>query len=244
MQHPQPHAQPHPPTRTRRRTLLSAVTAGVLAAAGLVSLSAAPAEAATARQVEALDRGVVSVHTDSGNLVSWRWLGTDPNDVSFNVYRAGTKVNATPVTGSTNYFDAGRAGPGRLHGAGGRRRRRAGRLRRTRSSSAPATRTSRSPRPPAARPPTGSPTPTRPTTPRVGDLDGDGALEFVLKWEPTNAKDNSQSGVHRQHDRRRRSRSTAPGCGGSTWAATSAPARTTPSSRCTTTTATARPRSP
>ncbi|MFM9662670.1 rhamnogalacturonan lyase, partial [Streptomyces scabiei] len=74
MQHPQPYAQSHPPTRiparTRHRTLLSAVSAGVLAAAGLVSLSATPAEAATARQVEALDRGVVSVHTDSGNLVS------------------------------------------------------------------------------------------------------------------------------------------------------------------------------
>ena len=29
----------------------------------------------------------------------------------------------------------------------------------------------------------------------VGDLDGDGQLEIVLKWEPLNAKDNSQSGV-------------------------------------------------
>ncbi len=28
----------------------------------------------------------------------------------------------------------------------------------------------------------------------VGDLDGDGALDLVLKWQPTNAKDNSQSG--------------------------------------------------
>ena len=29
---------------------------------------------------------------------------------------------------------------------------------------------------------------------RVGDLDGDGEHEYVLKWDPTNAKDNSQSG--------------------------------------------------
>ncbi|BFO17084.1 rhamnogalacturonan lyase [Streptomyces sp. KM77-8] len=28
----------------------------------------------------------------------------------------------------------------------------------------------------------------------VGDLDGDGALDIILKWQPTNAKDNSQSG--------------------------------------------------
>ena len=38
------------------------------------------------------------------------------------------------------------------------------------------------------------PTPTAPTTPSVGDLDGDGDYEIVLKWDPSNAKDNSQSG--------------------------------------------------
>ena len=28
----------------------------------------------------------------------------------------------------------------------------------------------------------------------VGDLDGDGQYEYLVKWDPTNAKDNSQSG--------------------------------------------------
>src|SRR5690606_15921908 len=28
----------------------------------------------------------------------------------------------------------------------------------------------------------------------VGDLDGDGKYEIIVKWEPSNAKDNSQSG--------------------------------------------------
>ncbi len=28
----------------------------------------------------------------------------------------------------------------------------------------------------------------------IGDLDGDGEYEYVLKWDPSNAKDNSQSG--------------------------------------------------
>ena len=28
----------------------------------------------------------------------------------------------------------------------------------------------------------------------VGDLDGDGQLDLVLKWDPSNAKDNSQAG--------------------------------------------------
>lgn len=98
----------HPQRQHRRRAIGSALAAAALITAGLTGLGAAPARAATARQVEALDRGVVSVHTDSGNLVTWRWLGTDPNDVSFNVYRAGTMVNSTPVSGSTNYFHSAR----------------------------------------------------------------------------------------------------------------------------------------
>ena len=28
----------------------------------------------------------------------------------------------------------------------------------------------------------------------VGDVDGDGEYEIILKWDPTNSKDNSQSG--------------------------------------------------
>lgn len=33
--------------------------------------------------------------------------GSDPNDVAFNVYRSSAKLNSSPVTGSTNYFDSG-----------------------------------------------------------------------------------------------------------------------------------------
>lgn len=67
--------------RTRIRVLITAVVAGTLAAGGLIALSST-SSAATIRQAEALDRGVVSVHTDAGNLVSWRWLGTDDDDVA------------------------------------------------------------------------------------------------------------------------------------------------------------------
>lgn len=87
----------HPRRHGRRRVLLPAALAvAALAGAGLTAVSPSSAEAAAARQVERLDRGVVSVHTGSGNLVSRRWLGTDT--VAFNVYRAPTKVNATPAS--------------------------------------------------------------------------------------------------------------------------------------------------
>ncbi|MFD5265050.1 rhamnogalacturonan lyase [Streptomyces sp. NPDC058335] len=206
MQHPHPHPQtpapapaqnhPGPPAhRRRRRTAGLAATIAVtaLVGAGLTTLATDSAEAATARQVEKLDRGVVSVYTGSGNLVSWRWLGTDPNDVSFNVYRAGALVNSTPVTGSTNFFHAGAPAQ-----ADYTVRAVVGGVEQADSVHAVQLRTGYKDVP--ITPPAGGTTPDgvaytyEANDASVGDLDGDGALEFVLKWSPTNAKDNSQSG--------------------------------------------------
>ncbi|WP_197043367.1 RICIN domain-containing protein, partial [Saccharothrix sp. NRRL B-16314] len=147
----------------------------------------------TGRQVENLDRGVVSVRSGTGNLVSWRLLGSDPAGVGFTVYRGTTKVNSTPITGSTNLLDGGAA--------------------------ADASYTVRAvvggvEQPPSAQSlgfangyldvplqiPAGGTTPSgegytySANDASVGDLDGDGDYEIVLKWDPSNAKDNSQSG--------------------------------------------------
>ncbi|MFE3516109.1 rhamnogalacturonan lyase [Streptomyces sp. NPDC059166] len=186
-------SRPHRRRRvTRTRTLVGALTAGLLAAGTLVALGPV-SQAATARQAEALDRGVVSVHTDSGNLVSWRWLGTDPDNVSFNVYRAGTKVNSSPVTDSTNYFHSGAPATADytvravVDGV-------------EQSDSVHAVQFRAGYKDVPISPPAGGTTPDgvaytyEANDASVGDLDGDGALEFVLKWQPTNAKDNSQSG--------------------------------------------------
>ncbi|GAA0497576.1 rhamnogalacturonan lyase [Streptomyces olivaceiscleroticus] len=192
MQHP--HV-PRPRRRRphdRRRVLVTAVLAGALAAAGLAALPDT-ASAAPVRQAEQLDRGVVSVHTGGGNLVSWRWLGTDPDDVSFNVYRAGTKVNSSPVTRSTNYFHAGAPEQADytvraiVNGV-------------EQGDSVHAVQFRAGYKDVPITPPAGGTTPDgvaytyEANDASVADLDGDGALDFVLKWQPTNAKDNSQSG--------------------------------------------------
>ena len=60
------------------------------------------------RKMEKLDRGVVGIWRGERQLyVSWRYLATDPEEISFNVYRqigaqAPVKLNAEPVTQSTN----------------------------------------------------------------------------------------------------------------------------------------------
>ncbi|MCX5257791.1 rhamnogalacturonan lyase [Streptomyces canus] len=151
------------------------------------------AHAATARQVERLDRGLTSVHTGSGNLVSWRWLATDPNDVAFNVYRGGTRLNSSPLTTSTNYLDAGAP-----DSADYTVRAVVNGVEQAPSEHALQFRTGYkdvpiSP-PPGGTSPGNSPYTYEANDASVGDLDGDGALDIVLKWQPTNAKDNSQSG--------------------------------------------------
>ncbi|MET9759224.1 rhamnogalacturonan lyase [Streptomyces sp. NPDC006372] len=184
----------HPYRHRRRRVLLPvAVTAAALVGAGLTFAGGDTAQAATARQAEKLDRGVVSVHTGSGNLVSWRWLGTDPDDVSFNVYRAGTKVNSTPLTGTTNFFHSGAPAQADytvraiVNGT-------------EQGDSVHAIQFRTGYKDVPISPPAGGTTPDgvaytyEANDASVGDLDGDGALDLVLKWQPTNAKDNSQSG--------------------------------------------------
>lgn len=191
---------PRPRTAPRQRRIRRAPggrVAGVLAAAFALAASALTmpqtAQAATARQVERLDRGLSSVHTSSGNLVSWRWLATDPNDVAFNVYRGGTKLNSSPITGSTNYFDSGAPDSAEYTVrpvVNGTEQAPSERALQFRSGyldvpiSPPAGGTA----------PGNSPYTYEANDASVGDLDGDGALDLVLKWQPTNAKDNSQSG--------------------------------------------------
>ncbi|MCM1975625.1 rhamnogalacturonan lyase [Streptomyces sp. G1] len=184
----------HPHRRRRKAVWAGLAATAALVGAGLVPLPAAgAAEAAVARQVEALDRGVVSVYTGAGNLVSWRWLGTDPDDVAFNLYRAGTKVNSSPITGSTNYFHSGVPAHADytvraiVNGV-------------EQQDSVHAVQFRSGYKDVPITPPAGGTTPDgvaytyEANDASVGDLDGDGALDLVLKWQPTNAKDNSQSG--------------------------------------------------
>ncbi|WP_419707261.1 carbohydrate-binding protein [Promicromonospora sp. NFX87] len=134
-------------------------------------------------EVEDLTRGVTVVPSGSGNLVSWRLLGTDAQNVGFNVYRDGTKLNSTPITGATNYLDTGNGTYTVAAVNGGTEGARSGAEVRFGSGGyfdIPISRPSSI---------------HEANDASVADLDGDGDYEYVVKWYPTNAKDNSQSGV-------------------------------------------------
>ncbi|QFZ20124.1 rhamnogalacturonan lyase family protein [Saccharothrix syringae] len=145
----------------------------------------APSDPTGRKQAERLDRGVISIRSGSANLVSWRLLAGDPRDVGFNVYRGGTKVNSSPITASTNYLDSGAAADASYTVravVGGVEQ--------------PASPASLSFGSGYLDVPIQSPGSTYSANDAsVGDLDGDGDYEFVLKWDPADAKDNSQSGV-------------------------------------------------
>src|SRR5690606_19505440 len=66
------------------------------------------------RQMERLDRGLVAVKVDGGVFLSWRWLGTEPKEIAFHVYRDGERITDDPISTSTNYLDPG-GSPGSVY---------------------------------------------------------------------------------------------------------------------------------
>ncbi|GAA2154609.1 MULTISPECIES: rhamnogalacturonan lyase family protein [Glycomyces] len=174
---------------------LNASTAAGLANIDYVELSdgTPPQQGDGKYEVEALTRGVTVVPSGSGRLVSWRLLGTDPSNVAFNVYRDGTKLNSSPITGASNYLDTGgssssqytvRSVVGGTEGS---------------ASGTEVTFNSSGYFDVAIQPPAGGSNPSGSYTyvandMSTADLDGDGKYELIVKWDPTNAKDNSQSG--------------------------------------------------
>ncbi|MGE6629215.1 rhamnogalacturonan lyase [Bacillus sp. NPDC077027] len=144
-------------------------------------------------QMEKLNRGLVAVQTDRGVFLSWRLLGTESSSVSFNVYRGNTKVNSSLITGSTNYLDSsGNAQSSYTVRAvvGGQEQ----------SASPKATVWGKNFLTVPLKKPAGGKTPARePYTysandASVGDVDGDGEYELILKWDPSNSKDNAHDG--------------------------------------------------
>lgn len=145
-------------------------------------------------QIENIDRGIVAVkNSGTGVFISWRLLAGDPSDISFNIYKGTNKLNAEPLEQSTNYIDN------------------AGTLTDTyylvpviagieQAASATVQPWSQNYLSIPLIPPAGGTSPDavdytyNANDCSTADLDGDGSYDIVLKWDPSNSKDNSQSG--------------------------------------------------
>ena len=83
----------------------------LLALSILVATAFLPMQASASREMENLGRGVIATYNggypSSSVFIAWRMLGTEPNDVGYNVYRGNTKLNSSPITSSCNYLDNG-----------------------------------------------------------------------------------------------------------------------------------------
>jgi hypothetical protein len=167
--------------RGRRLALL---VAAVVAVTAIPAVHAMWANAAVlpAKQVEDLDRGLISVRSGSDNLVSWRLLGTEALNTRFRVFRGSRRV--ATVSTSTNFLDRGAP-------AGATYTVRAVVNGVEQSPSAPALQFANGfldvplQVPPGGTTPTGEAYTYSANDASVGDLDGDGVLEFIVKWDPS-----------------------------------------------------------
>ena len=157
----------------------------------------ANAQDAASSYMEHLDRGVVALPAaDQGVFLSWRLLGTDSKKVCFDVERDG-KVIATHIK-ATNYVDkdGSTANAYRIITYQKAPKADASIIREVSKEVKPWADLYKSL--PVDRPMgafmEGRLMTYSPNDCSVGDVDGDGEYEIILKWEPSNAHDNSHDG--------------------------------------------------
>ncbi|WP_439509469.1 rhamnogalacturonan lyase [Marinimicrobium koreense] len=140
------------------------------------------------RFLEHLNRGLVAIPSDKGVLVSWRQLYQDPDGLSFSVYRNGELISEQPINGRSNFMDPeGKAGDEYQLKTDGQI------VDVATTWSAPYLEIPLDV-PEDGVTPDGDRYHYTANDASVGDLDGDGQYEIILKWDPSNAKDNSQGG--------------------------------------------------
>jgi hypothetical protein len=165
------------------RTGRSCVVAAVLAAA--LPASPAASHPRGGPQMERLDRGLVAAATSEGVFLSWRLLATEATGSSatgltganFPVYRDGRRI--ATVTDSTNFLDRDGTATSRYRVGGSRT---------VTPWAANYTEL------PLQKPADGPGYTYTANDMSVGDVDGDGRYEYIVKWDPSNSKDVSQVG--------------------------------------------------
>ncbi|MFD9539821.1 rhamnogalacturonan lyase [Streptomyces sp. NPDC060022] len=184
--------------KTRRWAV--ALLTGVLAVGmGVDAQAGQPGQGARGAQLERLDRGLVAVSSAEGVFLSWRLLGSEATGhtdtglagADFRVYRDGRPI--ATITDSTNYLDREGASDAEYRVAAvidGREARRSDPV----SPWADGYYELPLRKPADGVTPAGEAYTYSANDMSVGDVDGDGQYEYVVKWDPSNSKDVSQVG--------------------------------------------------
>ncbi|POY41480.1 hypothetical protein C3L50_02950 [Flavobacterium alvei] len=143
--------------------------------------------------VEKLNRGLVAMRLDANQVyIGWRMLGTEPTDVSYNLYCNGKKIEGSPFKTSTNFTHNSptdetytvRAIIKGIEQADSETVKVWANQYLDIAMQIPAGGTS----------PDGRNYTYSVGDSSVGDVDGDGQYEIIVKWDPSNAHDNSHKG--------------------------------------------------
>ncbi|WP_251551459.1 rhamnogalacturonan lyase [Neobacillus muris] len=145
------------------------------------------------RQMEKLNRGLIAVKVEKGVYTGWRLLGTDPDEISFNLYRGGKMVNPEPITSSTNFLDK----EGNKDSSyyirpviNGVEQPPTEEVKVWEENFLPIPLN----KPAGGLSPDGVNYTYSANDASVGDVDGDGEYEIILKWDPSNSHDNAHKG--------------------------------------------------
>ena len=191
------------------KTMLKKLTAFLTAAVMVTSVASIPVLTSYAdtnsttekRVMEKLDRGTVAVKTNDGVYLSWRLLGTESlTNQAFDIYRDSEKIYTTGEHDATCYTDSKGTADNKYTVVP-----KGEAIDKTEAVDVWTTNTTYKGRSVAYKDiafkvPDGGKTPKdeeytyTANDMSVGDLDGDGEYEYIVKWDPSNSKDNSVKG--------------------------------------------------
>lgn len=171
----------------------------ICALSSIITMNAQPNYNYSKLQKEKLGRGVVAIRENPSTVVvSWRYLSSDPMETAFNIYRDGKKLTSQPVVTGTLFRDENSSQKAAVYEV-----RPVVKGKETHLLDGKYTLPANAPlgylqiplkKPAEGITPAGDTYTYSPNDASIGDVDGDGEYEIILKWEPSNAKDNSHDG--------------------------------------------------
>ena len=178
-----------------RRNLVSLM----LIVGASLGINAQPKYDFTKLQREELGRGVVAIRqSETETCLTWRYLSSDPVETAFNIYRDGQRVATVPAGAATMWVDKQAGGKAanyevrpvvngtETHNVDGKYS--------LAANAGVGYLNIPLQKPEDGKTPSGQTYTYSANDASIGDVDGDGEYEIILKWDPSNAHDNAHDG--------------------------------------------------